>query len=151
MSATLLLSSAATATDPGGRCVICDAADYYAWCSIFHSGGGAACRLQDGSLSPCDVDHLWTSGVTGIAGAIAAILVALLLLPRPLLRAPAAGILALVLGTAVAFHIDLIGPCGQGPDLETIRWSAWWRGEDPAIAEYCRPARPYTRLLDPRR
>ena len=149
MSTPLLLSSTATATDPGGRCIICDAADYYAWCSIFHSGGGAACRLQDDSLSPCAADHLWTSGIAGIAGALAAILLAVWFLPRPLLLAPAAGILTLVLGTALAFHMDPTGLCGRGPDLETVRLSAWWRGEDPAIAEFCRPARPFTSLLDP--
>jgi hypothetical protein len=137
-----LQSSAPAATDPAR--IFCAPAEYYAWCEIYPSGGDTTCWLRDDSLTTCAIDHLWASGAIGVAATLGAILLAVLLLPRPLLLAPTAGILALVLGTAIAFHMDLTGLCGRGPDLETPGLSAWWRGEDPAIADYCRSAWPAT-------
>ena len=147
VTAALLLPLLSLPVMAGDEPIPCAAADYYAWCRIF-SPGAIACLPRDDSLSPCDIDHLYASGFAGIALALAVMLAAGLLLPRPLLLAPVAGVLALVLGSAMAFHTDLIGSCGVGPTDETVRLAAWWRGEDPALAEYCRPARPYTPLLE---
>lgn len=147
VAASLLLPLLSSPAAAGDEPIPCASADYYAWCRIF-SAGAIACLPRDDSISPCDIDHLYVSGFVGVLIALAVMLVARRLLPRPLLLAPVAGVLALVLGSAMAFHTDLIGSCGVGPTDETVRLAAWWRGEDPALAEYCRPARPYTPLLE---